>query len=200
MITGLYFFFRVLFYYIFRVFFGFKVYGSEVVPEIGGVIIAANHVSYLDPPVLGLALKRKAVFIAKKELFTLPVIGCLIRRLCIPVDREHPKPSTIKEALKRLRNGEVVVIFPEGGINLNGSFKDAKRGIGLISYMSNVPVIPVFIKGTHKALPVGTWFPRLAKIEVFFGNPLKLEEYEDEKDFQERICRDIMDRIKELGK
>lgn len=199
MLTGLYLFFRALLYYIFRIFFRFEVYGSETVPKTGGVIIAANHVSYLDPPVLGLALKRKAVFIAKKELFTAPVLGCLIRRLCIPVDREHPKPSTIKEALRRLRNGEVVVIFPEGGINLDGSFKDAKRGIGLISYMSNVPVIPVFIKGTQKALPVGTWVPRPAKIEVFFGNPLKSEGYEDEKEFQDRICKDIMDRIKELG-
>ncbi|WP_333653002.1 lysophospholipid acyltransferase family protein [Dissulfurispira sp.] len=186
-------------YLLFKVFFRLKVYGSEFIPEKGGVIIAANHVSFLDPPLLGVVLKRRATFIAKRYLFSMPIIGHIVKLYSIPVDAGRTRPSTIKEAVKRLKMGELVVIFPEGGINLNGSFIDAKRGIGLIAAMSGVYIVPAFIDGTQRALPVGSKFLRPAKIELHFGHPLKLEENEDAKEFEERICMDIMGKIKALS-
>jgi 1-acyl-sn-glycerol-3-phosphate acyltransferase len=189
---------RPIAYLSFKILFRLKVYGLEFIPEKGGAIIAANHVSFLDPPILGVALKRKATFIAKQYLFSAPIIGPVVKHYSIPVDAGKTRPSTIKEAVKRLKRGELVVIFPEGGINLNGSFIDAKRGIGLIASMSGTPIVPAFIDGTQRALPVGSRFLRPAKIELHFGHPLKLEENEDAKEFEERICMDIMGKIKEL--
>ncbi|MDI6729287.1 MAG: lysophospholipid acyltransferase family protein [Thermodesulfovibrionales bacterium] len=183
----------------FKVFFRLKVYGPGFIPEKGGVIIAANHVSFLDPPLLGVALKRRATFIAKRYLFSVPFIGYIVKLYSIPVDAGRTRPSTIKEAVKRLKMGELIVIFPEGGINLNGSFIDAKRGVGLIAAMSGVPIVPAFIDGTQRALPVGSKFLRPAEIELHFGHPLKLKENEDAKEFEERICRDIMGKITILG-
>lgn len=163
------------------------------------MIIAANHVSFLDPPLLGVVLKRRATFIAKRYLFSVPIISPIVKLYSIPVDAGRTRPSTIKEAVKRLKNGELVVIFPEGGINLNGSFIDAKRGIGLIAAMSGAYIVPAFIDGTQRALPVGSKFLRPAKIELHFGHPLKLEENEDAKEFEERIYMDIMGKIKALS-
>ena len=88
-----------------------KVYGTENVPEKGGVIIASNHISYLDPPLVGAVLPRIATFLARKGLFEVPVLGRMIRRSAFPVDRDNPKPSSIKEAVKRLKKGEAIVLF-----------------------------------------------------------------------------------------
>jgi 1-acyl-sn-glycerol-3-phosphate acyltransferase len=195
----LHFLIRPIVYLLFKIFFRLEVSGAEMVPEKGGVIIAANHVSFLDPPFLGVVLKRRATFIAKRYLFSVPIIGHIVKLYSIPVDAGRTRPSTIKEAVRRLKRGELIVIFPEGGINLNGRFIDAKRGIGLIASISGVSIVPAFIDGTQRALPVGSRFLRPAKIELSFGQPLKLEENEDEKEFEERICRDIMDKIMELG-
>lgn len=199
MLKILHFLIRPIVYLLFKIFFRLKVYGADMVSEKGGVIIAANHVSFLDPPLLGVALKRKATFIAKRYLFNIPFIGPIVNLYSIPVDAGRTRPSTIKEAVRRLVSGELMVIFPEGGINLDGSFIDAKRGIGLIASMSGATIVPAFIDGTQRALPVGARFLRPARIEVFFGQPLKLGETEDEKGFQEKVCMVIMDKIKALG-
>lgn len=199
MMAVVHFLIRPILYLIFKILFRLKVYGAEMVPEKGGVIIAANHVSFLDPPLLGVVLKRRTTFIAKQYLFNTPIIGPVVKHYSMPVDAGRTRPSTIKEAVRRLRSGELIVIFPEGGINLDGSFIDAKRGIGLIASMSGATIVPAFIDGTQRALPVGARFLRPARIEVFFGQPLKLGENEDEKGFQERVCMVIMDKIKALG-
>ncbi|WP_203472889.1 lysophospholipid acyltransferase family protein [Dissulfurispira thermophila] len=174
-------------------------YDLKSIPEKGGVIIAANHISFLDPPLLWAVLKRKPTFIAKKYLFSVPIIGHIVRLYSIPVDVVRTRPSTIKEAVRRLKNGELLVIFPEGGINHDGSFINAKRGIGMIASMSGACVVPAFIDGTQRVLPVGARFFKMSNITLRFGCPLKLEKGEDEDEFGERICRDIMDRIKSLG-
>jgi 1-acyl-sn-glycerol-3-phosphate acyltransferase len=114
------------------------------------------------------------------------------------VSRDRPQPSTIKEAVSRLKQGGVLVLFPEGGRSADGSFLDAKRGVSMIAAMSATPVVPTLIEGTDKALPVGAKFIRPAKIRVVFGTPLKIEKKETDKHFQERISREIMERIKKL--
>jgi 1-acyl-sn-glycerol-3-phosphate acyltransferase len=174
------------------------VIGHENVPERGGVIVAANHLSYLDPPVISVALKRQATYIAKEGLFRTPLFGKLIRNFSFPVSRDKPQSSTIKEAVTRLRDGEIVVVFPEGGRSTDGSLQGAKRGVGMIAVISKATVVPTLIEGTDNALPVGAKFLRPAKIRVIFGTQLKIEEKETERRLQERISREVMERIKNL--
>ncbi|MEW6675482.1 MAG: lysophospholipid acyltransferase family protein [Nitrospirota bacterium] len=194
----LYWFFRAIFYIFLKVFNRLEVIGSKNVPDKGGVIVAANHVSYLDPPVIGAALKRRATYMAKQELFKIPLLGIFIKSFSFPVNRDRPQPSTIKEAVSRLKEGELIVIFPEGGRSVDGSLLDAKRGVGIIVAISRMPVVPALIEGTEKALPAGRKFLRPAKIKVIFGNPITIEKMERDKDFQERISKDIMEAIKNL--
>lgn len=199
---GFYLFFKIILWVILRSFFRLEVKGAENVPPEGGVIIAANHCSYLDPPVIGVSLKRRATYMAREGLFRIPLLKTFVAAFSFPVKRGRPRPSTIKEAVQRLKSGELIVMFPEGGRSQDGSFLDPKRGIGLIAAMSNAPVVPTLIKGTERALPVGARFPRPAKIEVIFGRPLTIKrdgDGETEKDFQERIARDIMREIRMLN-
>ncbi len=177
-----------------------EVIGYHNVPDKGGFIVAANHISYLDPPVIGVALRRKPIFIAKEGLFKIPVIGTFVNYFSFPLNRNKPQPSTIKEAVRRLKNGEVIVLFPEGTRSADGNMLDPKRGVGLIAVMSASPVVPALIEGTDKALPVGAKLIRPAKIRVIFGKYIEIEKKETSKQFQERISREIMERIKELKK
>lgn len=172
--------------------------GSENVPKESGVIIAANHLSYLDPPIIGVALERRPTYIAKEELFRIPLLGRFIKMFSFSVDRNRVQPSTIKEAVSRLKEGEVIVMFPEGGRSAQGDLLDAKRGVGMIAVISGMPVVPTLIEGTDRALPVGAKFLRPAKIRVVFGTPVKFDTKEKGKQFQERISREIMEAIKSL--
>lgn len=195
-----YLFFKVLFRIVFGFLFCLEVRGVENVPEEGGVIVAANHSSYLDPPVIGVALRRRATFMAREGLFKIPLLKTFVAAFSIPVKRGRPRPSTIKEAVHRLKGGELIVMFPEGGRSKNGKFLDPKRGVGLIATMSGTPVVPALIRGTERAFPVGARFIRPAKIRVVFGKPLIIQKggSESEKDFQERVAQDIMKAITRL--
>lgn len=189
---------RAVLYVFFKVFNRLEVIGSENIPRNGGAIVAANHVSYLDPPVLGVALKRRPTYIAKEGLFRIPFIGTVVRGCCFPMKRDKPQPSVIKEAVSRLKKGGVLVLFPEGSRSTDGDFLDAKRGVAMIAAMSVVPVVPALIEGTDRALPVGTKLIKPAKIKVVFGNPLTIGEKETDKVSQEKISKEIMERIRNL--
>ncbi len=197
MTTLIYCLLKVFYYCIFKIFFRLEVKGADLVPKKGGVIIASNHASYLDPPIIGAVLRRRATFLAKRYLFNVPIIKIFLNFFAIPVDEDKIVPSTMKEAIKRLKKGELVVIFPEGRRSEDGSLLDAKRGIGVIASLSSVPIIPAFIEGSHEVLPVGAKFPRPGKLRVYFGQPL-MSEKGKEGEFQETITKNIMDKIKEL--
>lgn len=180
-----------------KIFNRLEVIGAENVPLKGGAIIAANHVSYMDPPVIGVSLKRRPVYMAREGLFKIPILSSFIKMFAIPVRRGKPQPSTFKEAISRLKRGELIVIFPEGSRSIDGSFLDAKRGVGVLSAMCGVPVIPTFIKGTEKALPVGARFLKPSKIKVIFGKPMNFDKGTD-KQLHEKISKDIIEEIKNL--
>jgi 1-acyl-sn-glycerol-3-phosphate acyltransferase len=197
-LSSLYWFFRHTFFVFFKVFNRLRVTGYENVPGTGGVIVAANHASYLDPLVMGAALKRRATYMAKEGLFRIPAIGEFVRSFSFPVRRDRPQPSTIKEAVRRLKSGELIVMFPEGGRSVGGDVLDAKRGVAVIAAFGRAPVVPALISGTDASLPVGGKLLRPAKITVTFGKPLEVGSGETDKEYQERISRDIMDTIKKL--
>jgi 1-acyl-sn-glycerol-3-phosphate acyltransferase len=179
---------------------GLEVIGAENIPKQGGVLVAANHISYLDPPAIGSVIPRKPTFMARKGLFEIPVLKWFIRHFAFPVDRERPRPSTIKDAIKRLRSGELVLMFPEGRRNESGELSTAKRGIGMIASLGNVPVIPAVIIGSDNALPPDARWLKRAKISVMFGEPmdfnaLKNEMANDSHALHEEISNAIMSEI-----
>lgn len=182
---------------IFRINGRLEVKGIDNIPMEGGVIVASNHISYLDPPLLGAIIPRKVTFMARRGLFDIkvPLLRWVIRHYAFPVDREKTLPSTIKEALRRLKNGELLVIFPEGRRSETGGLLEGKKGIGLIVGRSRVAVVPALIQGTDRALPVGGKWLRKAKISVIFDKPLYFSENNSEL-----ITKKIMTLIGELKK
>ncbi|MEE9523927.1 MAG: lysophospholipid acyltransferase family protein [Thermodesulfovibrionales bacterium] len=194
----LYYFFRMMLKIFYKMYFRFEVCGHHNIPDEGGVLIAANHLSYLDPPLVGISIKRKASFIAHSGLFNIPLIGKFIESFSIPIDRDNPKPSTIKEAVSRLKNGELVVMFPEGTRSPSGEDVSGKRGAASIAGMSRATIIPTLIEGTGKALPIDTKFIKPFKVRITFGKPLTRNPGESEKEFQQSIEDDLMDTIKNL--
>jgi len=184
---------------------GLAIKGKDNVPAEGGVIIASNHISYLDPPLLGSALPRAATFMARKGLFDVPVLGRMIKRSAFPIDREKPRPSTIKDAVRRLKKGELIVMFPEGSRNETGQLLEAKRGVGMIASISNVPIVPTLIIGTDKALPVDAKWLKRNKILVIFGKPIYPKSFAESAEsphhlIHDKISDNVMSAIKELQK
>ncbi len=178
---------------------GLHVEGKDNIPAEGGVIIASNHISYLDPPLLCAALPRRATFMARQGLFKIPLLRWFIKHYAFPVDREKTLPSTIKEAVKRLKSGELLVMFPEGRRSETGELLEGKRGIGMVASISKVPVIPTLIIGSDKALPVDAKWLRRARISVIFGKPIAPYE-EKGSNIYETISQKIMYAIGELKK
>lgn len=178
---------------------GLHVSGKDNIPAEGGVIVASNHISYLDPPLLAAVLPRRATFIARKGLFTMPVLGWFIKHFAFPVDRERTQPSTIKEAVKRLKSGEVIVMFPEGRRSETGELLEGKRGVGMVASMGNVPIVPTLILDSDKALPVGARWLKRAKISVIFGRPIDPSTVEGEGDrLYDNISKKIMSTIGDI--
>ena len=144
-----------------------RVFGTENVPLNGPLIVACNHVSYLDPPAMGCLCPRRISYMAKKELFEIPILGATIRALgAYPVDRHGSATAAIKRSLKVLEGGGAVGIFPEGTRNRTGTIPP-QTGAALLASLANAPVVPACIRGTDRAL-------RLARIDVAFGPPLAL--------------------------
>ncbi|RKY04066.1 1-acyl-sn-glycerol-3-phosphate acyltransferase [Candidatus Poribacteria bacterium] len=162
---------------LFRWAFGFEVTGLENVPDEGGALIASNHVSYLDPPILGAASKRELFYMARDSLFKPGPIGWFLRYLnAFPVKRDKPDRSALKRALELLESGKLVLVFPEGTRSWDGTLGKPHLGVGFIAYHSRVPVIPVYVSGTEKALPRGKAIIKRAKVTVHFGKPVYLDD------------------------
>ena len=164
---------HLLVYSLARLCFRLKVIGGENIPPGGGAIIAANHMSYLDIPLLGCSLKRRADFVGKAELFKNPVVGFLFRRLGgFPIKREGIDRLAIEEAVRRLRAGRLVVFYPEGRRSEDGLLQQPKPGIGMVAAKARVPIIPALIEGTEQVLPKRSKRLRFHPVIIKFGPPL----------------------------
>lgn len=184
---------KLLSCFVCRVFGRWTVIGRDNIPPRGGVLICANHVSYIDPPALGAAATRQVHFMAKIELFRTPVLGSLIARVgSFPVRQKTADRAALRKALELLAAGKVVAVFPEGIRNPDPSnLMPAELGVGMIALRSKAPVIPAALVNTHKLLPPHAKFFRFCRVKVVFGEPVSLE------DLYERGDREA---IEEVGK
>ncbi len=156
-----------------KTFFNYRVIGAENMIEEGPCIIAANHCSYLDPPLVGIACRRAIHYLARKSLLDLPVLGPILPQLnVIPVDQKNADRSALMGAIRVVRNGGAVLIFPEGTRSPDGELRSAQPGIGMIAAKTGAPVVPVRLRGTHAALPRGAKRPIAAAISLKLGPPL----------------------------
>lgn len=155
------------------VLFRLRVRGQENIPDSGGAIIAANHASYLDPPIVGGSIRRQVRYMAAEELFRVPVFGPLIRSVgSFPVKRGEDDRSALREAVRQLKRGHLLLVFPEGTRSFDGELGEGKAGIGFIALHAGVPVIPAFVRGAHEALPRGRWWVKPVRVTVRFGPPI----------------------------
>ncbi|HEV8673422.1 MAG TPA: lysophospholipid acyltransferase family protein [Methylomirabilota bacterium] len=181
-----------------RLVFGFRTTGTERVPAQGAVILAANHVSFLDPPVVGAGAPRPLDFMAKAELFRIPLLGPLIRALnAHPVEREGADAGALRHALLLLRQGRALLVFPEGTRGTPGTLGRGRPGAGMLAAHSEAPVVPVYVRGTGEVLPRGATRPRRGRITVVYGAPLRFTRSRGKQRYQE-ISDQIMAAIGRL--
>ncbi|MEE2947038.1 MAG: lysophospholipid acyltransferase family protein [Verrucomicrobiota bacterium] len=193
---------------VFRNLFRCRVYHPERVPLKGPVILAANHESYLDPPLIGSSLLRPVNYLARANLFSNRLSGPFLRGLnSVPVDRGGGGAKGLKNILERLLNGDSILIFPEGTRTHDGMIQPAQAGIGLTILKSHAPVVPVRVwaynaYGRHRRVP------RVGMITVKFGHPMPFDEVrekakacprEDWRALYQQVTDDTMAAISSLS-
>ncbi len=183
-----------------RLIFRIRVVGESYVPREGGVIVAANHNSYFDIPLLGCVLSRRADNIAKSELFSNPIVAFFFRALGgFPVRRGTIDRQAIGEAVRRLKAGHLLAMYPEGTRSKDGRLQPPKPGIGMIVAQSGVKVVPAYLRGTAPVRP-------FRRVTVIFGKPLDFKKEIDQIEHAEKeginpkmlyatISQEIMNQI-----
>ena len=149
---------------VYATYFRWRVFNPERVPRTGPVILAANHASFIDPPLVGSGLTRDINYLARESLFRFPVVGAILRSWNgVPVDRDGGGAKGLKIILDRLLAGGGIILFPEGTRTKDGNLQPARSGIGLTVIKSNAPVVPVRMFGTFAAYGRNHRFPRPKK-------------------------------------
>ncbi|MBI1902208.1 MAG: 1-acyl-sn-glycerol-3-phosphate acyltransferase [Planctomycetia bacterium] len=172
---------RVLCAVLFRV----RCDGRRHIPRRGGAILVSNHQSYLDPVLVGIGACRYPTMLARRELFGFAPLRWLIRSLNgIPIDRDGADVAAVKETLRRLKRGQVVVLFPEGTRTRDGRVTPLRSGFAMLARRAGVPIVPVAIDGAWQAWPRTRVLPRPETMQVEYGLPILPEEYEGLNDEQ----------------
>ena len=201
--TPFYGFFHHVIQGLYQAFFRGDVVGTDYVPVSGPYLIACNHASHLDPPLIGSQISRQMRFFARKTLWESRFIGWWLDRIeNIAVDRDSGDVGAIRKVLAALNEDRAVVLFPEGTRSPDGRLQKPKAGVGLLACKSGVPVVPCRIYGSHEAFGKGRLFPRLGTpITIVFGAPIQAAVYDDPalgKARYETAAQRIMDRIAAL--
>src|SRR3954470_22109478 len=194
---------------LYKFYFGWRVYNSERVPLTGPVILASNHASYLDPPLVGAGIHRDINYLARESLFRFPVVGWVLRNWnSVPVDREGGGARGLKAILDRLLKGGAIILFPEGTRTRDGKLQPARSGIGLTVIKSTAPVVPVRVFGTYEACGRHVKFPLpRRRVSVKYGPPMRFEALRSEaktctkprlKEIYQQVADEIMQAISRL--
>lgn len=151
--------------------------GRENIPKTGPVLMVSNHQSHFDPPLIGVGCRRRLNYLARETLFHFAPFRWLIRSLdAIPIDRDGLGLTGIKESLRRLKRGEIVLIFPEGTRSRDGEIAPFRPGFTVLAARSGAAILPVAIEGAFQAWPRWRNFPGLGVIHVHFGTPIPPEQ------------------------
>ncbi|MDF2813998.1 MAG: 1-acyl-sn-glycerol-3-phosphate acyltransferase [Paenibacillus sp.] len=186
----LYILFRQLFRILFSLFFRLEAHGKENIPTSGAVVLCSNHISLMDPPLVGTPLRRKVHYMAKEELFRIPVLGWLITQFgAFPVKRGGVSKESIRLATQLLKDQNMLGIFPEGTRSNSGGM--GKKGAASLAFKANATVIPVAIVGSYK------WF---RKMHIYYGPPVDLSAYKDNPSSEslEQATERIMEEIRSM--
>lgn len=199
-----YWFFHSLSRLLAALFFQFRVYGREKIPQEGPVLLAMNHQSFLDPPLAGISTMRQVNFFARKTLLNLPVLKWILPRLdIIPVDKERPDMGALKSLIRVLKNGGVTCIFPEGTRSLDGHLQKALPGLGFVVAKTLTPVVPMRVFGSFEALPKNSKKVHSVPVTVVVGDPIyfdvaEIRSAEDKEKLYQSISERVMERIARL--
>jgi 1-acyl-sn-glycerol-3-phosphate acyltransferase len=178
---------------VFSTYFRWRVYEAARVPKTGPVILAANHASLIDPPLVGATLKRDICYLARENLFRNPLIGAVLRSWnVVPVDRDGGGAAGLRAIMDRLNQGNAVILFPEGTRTPDGALQPARSGVGLLAIKSTAPVVPIRLFGTFEAYGRNMRLPRPRSVAVKFGRPMDLDRWRAEA----RTCSKA--RLKEI--
>lgn len=184
---------------IFSLLFARNVRGKEFIPSRGGFIVACNHISFWDPPLVGSVIPREVHFLAKEELFRSRPFAWLITSLnAIPIRRGLVDHGGVKASLEVIQKGGGLILFPEGGRVKEGVLKPALPGVGLLSVKANVPVVPAYVRGSDR---IKRAIARLSKIDIAFGEPCSPPadpEGGGSKELYRAMGEEVMKRIAEL--
>lgn len=188
---------------LYKLFFRFKSYGSANVPmDSRGVILAPNHASYLDPPILGISLKRRVTYLAKDYLFKAFFVGWILRSIeALPIKSETEDFRSIRQLLKALKDGKCIVVFPEGTRSFTGDLQEPEQGVGFLAARSQAWVVPVYIKGSYDAYPKGAKGFKFRPVSVYYGKafiPAEDKELMSQPDPYMAISQKIMAEIRKL--
>ena len=181
--------FRLIFYVIFRT----RIYGQENIPAEGAVILAANHASNIDPPLMASLIDRPVSYMAKIELFENPIFGAAIRRChAFPVKRGASDRGAIKAAVNVLKEGRILGLFPEGTRSKTGELQKAEAGVALIAAMTRAPIVPVAILNSHRIFSDGRLIPQL---RIMYGAPIMFPGDRKSKEELDAFSEEIMAHI-----
>lgn len=178
-----------------------EVSGREHIPKSGAFILAGNHLSHLDPPLLASVSPRFLSYMAKDELFQVPGIGAYLRAIgCFPVRRGTADRAALRRALETLAGGDPICMFPEGHRSDDGRLQAGEDGVGLIALRSRVPVVPGAITGTQSILPPGGTRFHFGKVRVRIGAPITFDDLYEQpgREAVSETTRRIMAAIQEL--
>jgi 1-acyl-sn-glycerol-3-phosphate acyltransferase len=173
-----------------------RAFGLHHVPEHGGVLLVSNHQSFMDPVLAGMPLHREGHYMARDSLFNNPWFGRMISSFnAFPVRRNAADISAIKETLRRLKNGQIVLLFPEGTRSPDGRIHEMLPGVGAIAKKARVPVVPMLIDGVYQTWPRDQLLPRPGNVIIEYGSPLNPDDYADmsAEELMEEIRRRIVD-------
>jgi len=197
----LYWFFHTLFGMIARVAFQYRAYGQENIIEEGPAIMAVNHQSYLDPPLVGITCKNELYYLARKTLFEKKLLGPIISRVnALPVDLSRGDLAAFRSVMKLLQEGHRTVIFPEGTRSLTGQIQKARPGIGMIIARTLAPVVPIRIFGSFEAWPKGGKI-RPHPITVVVGKPIRFKKDDfpaHNREVYQKISEQVLDAVAAL--